>query len=148
MHVLPKQTDWMATMTILNMIDQKFENIAVTTQPFKGDLKFLKGLKKKLSVNTVDKEGTSIAYSAQGPELVKLTEYFRRLWITATALARMPQSMFTGNAFVDIEKALDRYFKTTTQVEHIGIKQKQVDVITGKALQKIVLEQVLYATYR
>lgn len=47
MHVLPKQTDWMATMTILNMIDQNFENIAVTTQPFKGDLKFLKGLKKK-----------------------------------------------------------------------------------------------------
>tara|TARA_B100001094_G_scaffold125310_1_gene121263 strand:- start:1858 stop:3108 length:1251 start_codon:yes stop_codon:yes gene_type:complete len=47
MHVLPKQTDWMATMTILNMIDHGFENIAVTTQPFKGDLKFLKGLKKK-----------------------------------------------------------------------------------------------------
>ena len=47
MHVIPKQTDWMATMTILNMIEHGFENIASTTQPFKGDLKFLKGLKKQ-----------------------------------------------------------------------------------------------------
>jgi len=47
MHVLIKQTDWMMSMTILNMLDHGFENIAVTNQPFKGDLKFLKGLKKQ-----------------------------------------------------------------------------------------------------
>ena len=47
MHVLPKQTDWMATMTISNMIEHGFENIAVTKKPFSSDLKFLKGLKKQ-----------------------------------------------------------------------------------------------------
>ncbi|OUW00487.1 MAG: hypothetical protein CBD16_06595 [Betaproteobacteria bacterium TMED156] len=44
MGVLKKQTDWMQTMTVLNMIDNNFENIVVTKKPFSNDLKFLKNL--------------------------------------------------------------------------------------------------------
>tara|TARA_Y100000287_G_C14202207_1_gene346106 strand:+ start:11 stop:1249 length:1239 start_codon:yes stop_codon:yes gene_type:complete len=47
MGVLQKETDWMLTMTILDMIDHGFENIVVTKKPFSSDLKFLQKLKKK-----------------------------------------------------------------------------------------------------
>ena len=47
MGVLQKETDWMLTMTMLDMINHGFENIAVTKKPFSSDLKFLKKLQKK-----------------------------------------------------------------------------------------------------
>ncbi len=47
MGVLQKETDWMLTMTMLDMINHGFENIVVTKKPFSSDLKFLQKLKKK-----------------------------------------------------------------------------------------------------
>ena len=47
MDVHPKITDWMATMTFINLIDHKFENIATTVEPFKNDLLQLRRLKKQ-----------------------------------------------------------------------------------------------------
>ena len=37
----------MMTMTLQNLLEQNFKNIAVTTHPFKNNLKFLKQLKEK-----------------------------------------------------------------------------------------------------
>lgn len=45
--LMKKQTDWMMTMTLQNLLEQNFKNIAVTTHPFKNNLKFLKQLKEK-----------------------------------------------------------------------------------------------------
>lgn len=45
--LMKKQTDWMMTMTIQNLLQYDFKNIAVTTHPFKNDLKILKQLKQK-----------------------------------------------------------------------------------------------------
>tara|TARA_B100000029_G_scaffold312700_1_gene305158 strand:+ start:2126 stop:3583 length:1458 start_codon:yes stop_codon:yes gene_type:complete len=45
MGVHPKITDWMATMTLINLIEHKFENIATTVEPFRNELLQLKRLK-------------------------------------------------------------------------------------------------------
>ena len=45
--LMKKQTDWMMTMTVQNLLQHDFKNIAITTHPFKSDLKFLKQLKQK-----------------------------------------------------------------------------------------------------
>ena len=47
MQVYPKQTDWMMTMTLQNLCSLGFENIAVTSKPFKKDLRFLRNIKKQ-----------------------------------------------------------------------------------------------------
>tara|TARA_B100000029_G_scaffold312699_1_gene305154 strand:+ start:3678 stop:4934 length:1257 start_codon:yes stop_codon:yes gene_type:complete len=47
MDVLPKITDWMSTMTIINLSKHKFENIVALTKPFKDKLKYLKKLKEQ-----------------------------------------------------------------------------------------------------
>lgn len=45
--LMKKQTDWMMAMTLQNLLEHDFKNIAVTTHPFKNNLKFLKELKQK-----------------------------------------------------------------------------------------------------
>ena len=46
MGVLQKETDWMLTMTMLDMIQPCFENIAVTKN-LSSDLKFPKKITKE-----------------------------------------------------------------------------------------------------
>lgn len=70
-----------------------------------------------------------------------LQEKFRRLWISAKAVAQMPIDMFSGDPIKDITLALEEYFKNTSQTEHIANKVKQVDVLTGKVSQTLKIER-------
>tara|TARA_B100000941_G_scaffold289880_1_gene270322 strand:- start:1026 stop:2261 length:1236 start_codon:yes stop_codon:yes gene_type:complete len=45
--LMKKQTDWMMIMTLQNLLEHNFKNVAVTTHPFKNKLQFLKELKQK-----------------------------------------------------------------------------------------------------
>ncbi len=45
--LMKKQTDWAMIMTLQNLLQHDFKNIAVTTHPFKNNLKFLNNLKQK-----------------------------------------------------------------------------------------------------
>ena len=70
--LMKKQTDWMMTMTVQNLLQHDFKNIAITTHPFKSDLKFRKlifknyktVLKQFKYVNLpIEKPGFNSAYS-------------------------------------------------------------------------------------
>lgn len=101
----------------------------------------LKGTTAKLS-KYIDASGqpSNLKIVWKPQQLARLTEYTRRLWVTSKALAEMPIGKFTGDALNDIDKALGEYFKNTNQQEHFLKKETQIDVLTGKANQKIVFE--------
>ena len=73
-------------------------------------------------------------------ELARMKEQFRQLYITAKAVAEMPISMFTGDSLVDIDRALEEYFKSTDEQEHLAKKVKQVDVLRGNVRQELKFE--------
>ena len=73
-------------------------------------------------------------------ELARMKEQFRQLYISAKALAEMPVSMFTGDSLADIDRALEEYFKSTDQQEHLAKKVKQVDVLRGNVKQELKFE--------
>ena len=65
-----------------------------------------------------------------------LIETFRRLYITATAIAENP--IQKGNDSLDvIRNSLNRYFDGLSQTQHELTKSKHVDILTGKVEQKI-----------
>ncbi len=65
-----------------------------------------------------------------------LIETFRRLYITATAIAENP--IQKGNDKLDvIRNSLNRYFYGLSQTQHELTKSKHVDILTGKVEQKI-----------
>lgn len=70
----------------------------------------------------------------------KLAEDIRQIYIAALALGKMPIGNFTGDAIVDIENALELYFKELTEDQHLINKVTLVDTLTGKLEQKLVLE--------
>tara|TARA_B100000902_G_scaffold247539_1_gene234236 strand:- start:508 stop:1908 length:1401 start_codon:yes stop_codon:yes gene_type:complete len=65
-----------------------------------------------------------------------LIETFRRLYITATAIAENP--IQKGNDSLEvIRDSLNGYFDGLTQTQHELTKSKHVDILTGKVEQKI-----------
>jgi len=84
---------------------------------------------------------TNVKRYLKPQEQADLAEYFRQMWITAKAVADMPKSIYDGsNSYKSIENALEHYFNNTTQAQHELNKIKQVDVLSGKASQKIEIE--------
>lgn len=74
-------------------------------------------------------------------EVAKLTERFRRLWISSKAIASYPPNDPSNPSDLDFtRRALEDYFKSTDQQQHLANKVTQVDVLTGKAEQKILFE--------
>ena len=70
-----------------------------------------------------------------------LTENIRQLWIASKAVAEMDIKGFSGDSIADLRKALTQYFANTTQEEHFIKKENEVNSLTGKISQKIVLEE-------
>jgi len=69
----------------------------------------------------------------------QLIETFRRLYISATAVAQDP--IQKGNDSIDtIRNSLNRYFDGLSQTQHELTKSKHVDILTGKVEQKIRLK--------
>ena len=118
---------------------KEFTNIGAQSFLIYTHLNKINRLGKKLEVKTTD---SSIKSGIEGTDLEDLTEYFRRLWITCTAIADMPKGMFApGKSYISINNALNEYFTKTSQQQHIAKKVKQVDVLTGKGTQEISIEE-------
>ena len=84
---------------------------------------------------------TNVKRELKPREQADLAEYFRQMWITAKAVADMPKSIYDGsNSYKSIENALNHYMNNTTQAQHEANKIKQVDILSGKASQKIEIE--------
>lgn len=84
---------------------------------------------------------TTVKRVLSGAKQADLAEYFRQMWITAKAVSDMPKSVYDGsNNYQSIQNALEYYFENTTQAQHEANKIKQVDILTGKATQKVSVE--------
>lgn len=93
-----------------------------------------------LPTNVVD-ENTKKTQEFDQSSTRLLTESIRQLWIASKAVAEMDIKGFSGNSITDLRKALTEYFENTTQEEHFIKKEKEVNILTGKITQKIVLEE-------
>ena len=71
----------------------------------------------------------------------KFAEVFRRLYMTAQAISRAPDSILGNTSDLDsMDLALDYFEEVTTQAQWEVIKEKEINVLAGKAEQKLVLE--------
>ena len=93
-----------------------------------------------LPTNVVD-ENTKKRQEFNQSSTRALTENIRQLWIASKAVAEMDIKGFTGDSIADLRTALTAYFENTTQEQHFIKKENEVNSITGKINQRIVLEE-------
>jgi len=71
-------------------------------------------------------------------------ESFRRLYMTAQAISRAPDNILGNSSVIeDMTAAIDYFERTTNQAQWEVIKQKEINILSGKAEQEleIVLNQ-------
>ena len=73
-------------------------------------------------------------------ETQALAENIRQLWTTSKAVSEMKIEGFNGDV-TDLEKALDEYFTSTDQEQHLIKKENEVNSLTGKIAQSIKIEE-------
>lgn len=86
-------------------------------------------------------DGVKTTFKSTQAQAKGLTEKIRQLWIASKAVSEMDIKNFSGNDIADVDRALDEYFASNDQDSHLITKVKEVNGLTGKIQQRIVLEQ-------